>query len=461
MHFCYCGKDAVVAVSPSKFDMKRLNHAEKVDNVCGQIKALTATGRHIKLQKEAVSHLVPNPYDKSRKLPKVNIKPLNRIIKIDKEKMICIAEPGVTFVDLVKETMKHDLIPYTVPELKTITLGGAISGCSIESMSYRHGGFHDSCIEYEVITAKGDVIICSPEKNSDIFHMLHGSYGTLGIITKITFKLLSAKPYVKMSYIKFKNFEGFWSFLKERCGKSDYDFIDAIIHSRDNFVVCLGRMIDKAPYLNSYDWLKIFYKSTAEKKEDYLKLPDYLFRYDTECHWLTKTVPLMETRPARLLFGKFVLGSTNLIKWSKRLRHIMRLKKRPEVVVDVFIPHKKFGEFFDWYKNDYDFFPLWIVPYKAPELYPWIGAEHARGMDDTLFIDCAVYGKLNNDPDKDYSEILEKKTIELGGIKTLISRNHFDKETFWKVYNRNNYDNVKKRTDPDYLFNDLYKKFHP
>lgn len=435
-------------------------HEDKVTRVCKQVKMRAADRQPVRLQKEAVSHLVPNPYDRSGRLPRIDIKPLNQILHIDKDKRICVAEPGVTFADLVDATMRHGLIPHTVPELKGITVGGAVSGCSIESMSYRYGGFHDSCMEYEVVTGKGEVITCSPEQNSDIFHMIHGSYGTLGIITKVAFRLLPARPYVRMEYVSFGDFDGFWGFLSERCAHADFDFVDAIIHTKDHLVVCLGRMVDEAPYLSRYDWLRIFYKSTAARREDYLTLPDYFFRYDTECHWLTKTVPLMETLPVRLLLGRFVLGSTNLIKWSRRLRHIMRLKRRPEVVVDVFIPRKRFKDFFEWYKRDYSFYPLWIVPYRAPEIYPWIGKEYSKGMEGTLFIDCAVYGKLNNEPDIDYSEILEKKTIELNGIKTLISRNHFDEETFWKVYNRDNYDSVKLRTDPANLFNDLYKKFN-
>lgn len=159
--------------------------------------------------------------------------------------------------------------------------------------------------------------------------------------------------------------------------------------------------------------------------------------------------------------GKAILGSTNLIKWSKRLKSVMRLKKRPEVVVDAFIPSGRFGDFFKWYKDEFKFYPLWIVPYRSPQVYPWIDAEYAKKMDGAFFIDCAVYGKQNSERGIDYSEVLEKKTFELNGIKTLISRNHFNEATFWKVYSRKNYDAVKKVTDPNGLFKGLYEKFRP
>lgn len=438
-----------------------MTHRDKVAHIAAQVKSLAALRTPVRIQKSVDSHFVPNPYDTRKKLPRVDMSSLNEILEIDPAEMTCTAESGVTFERLVAETQKHSLIPLTVPELKGITIGGAVSGCSIESMSYRYGGFHDSCLEYEVVDGRGETVSCSPDQNSELFHMIHGSYGTIGLITRIKFRLLRAKPFVRMTYLKFKSFDEFNRNMMDRCGAADFDFIDGIIHSPCEFVLCLGNMVDAAPYTSSYEWLRIFYRSTHERAEDYLRISDYLFRYDTECHWLTKTVPFLETKPARLIFGKMLLGSTNLIRWSRRVAPVMRLKRRPEVVVDVFIPSGRFSEFFSWYERDFDFYPLWIVPYRAPALYPWIDDEYKKGMSGGMFIDCAIYGKPNSDPSVDYSEILEKKTIELGGIKTLISRNHFSEAGFWRVYNRNHYTLLKQRHDPQNLFLDLYAKFAP
>ena len=41
-------------------------------------------------------------------------------------------------------------------------------------------------------------------------------------------------------------------------------------------------------------------------------------------------------------------------------------------MVDVFIPGSRFAEFFDWYAREIDYWPLWIVPYRVEEPYPWI-----------------------------------------------------------------------------------------
>src|SRR5205823_6572834 len=154
----------------------------------------------VSLRKNSVPHQVPKAGDLRRKDEKIDIGDLDRILSIDVEKRLCVAESGVTFVDLAAATLAHGLVPIVVPELKTITIGGAVSGCSIESMSFMHGGFHDTCLEYEVVTSTGEVLTCtSDNEHRLVFQMIHGSFGTLGILTRLKFKLIPAKPFVKMT----------------------------------------------------------------------------------------------------------------------------------------------------------------------------------------------------------------------------------------------------------------------
>jgi FAD/FMN-containing dehydrogenase len=435
-------------------------HDRKVASIAAAVRELSARGGPVHIDKGGVHHFVPLPGDTRFGGRRVDVSGLNRILEIDAEERRCTAEPGVSFAELVPRTLELGLLPMTVPELTGITLGGAVAGCSVESMSFRHGGFHDSCLEYELVSGEGQVLTCSPEKEPELFHRIHGSYGTLGILTRLTFRLVPAKRFVRLEYRAFPSFERFEAELRERCAAGDFDFIDGIVHGPERFVLCLGRFVDTAPFLSRYRRLNIYYKSTLSRSEDYLSTFDYCFRYDAECHWLSRTVPPLEWRPVRLLFGGLFLGSTNLIRWSRRLESVLRLKRRPDVVCDVFIPARSFGEFWRWYRKDFAFYPLWVVPYRIPEMYPWIAPEHAARMDDSLFIDCAVYGKPNNDPQVDASAALEEKTFELGGIKTLISRNHYSRERFWQIYDRPGYEEAKRRLDPGGVFPGLYEKFH-
>jgi len=122
-----------------------------VNNIVAQLTGRKRAGT-VRLRKKTVSHQVPKA--RKRTAQKIDVGDLNEIIAIDPKRRICIAESGVTFFDLVEATLKHGLAPIIVPEFKTVTIGGAVAGGSIESMSFKHGGFHDTCLEYEVIPRK-------------------------------------------------------------------------------------------------------------------------------------------------------------------------------------------------------------------------------------------------------------------------------------------------------------------
>jgi len=437
-------------------------HDQRVQAVVEQLRAANNRGVPVQFVKKSVSHFVPNPYEDESKIPKIDLAPLCEVLSIDPDARTCEVESGVALVDLVEKTLPYGLVPYTVSELKTITVGGAISGCSVESMSYRYGGLHDSCLEYEVITGTGEVITCSPDQDADLFHMLHGSYGTLGILSRVKLKLYPAKRFVKVENRLHHTFEAYWADLLERCEKADYTFIDGIIHGRDAFVLCLGEYVEEAPYTSDYEGEHVYYKSTLTRREDYMTAPQYFFRYDTECHWLSKTAPGLENPLVRKLFGRYLLGSTNLIQWSNRFKAPMKLiKRRPDLTIDVFIPEQRFEEFYAWYEDVIDFFPLWIVPYRMPQMYAFLDDEYADAVANTFVIDAAIYGRPNTDPDVDISEVLEHKVHELNGFKTLISRNHYTEDEFWRVFDRPRYDAAKARLDPDDLFGNVYKRFAP
>jgi FAD/FMN-containing dehydrogenase len=427
-----------------------VRHQGKVDRI---VKALAAHDRAkpLSLRKSSPPHQVPKNGDLRRNDDKIDIGDLTEIITIDPERRICVAEAGVTFVDLVHATMKHGLVPIVVPELKTITIGGAVSGCSIESMSFVYGGFHDTCLEYEVITARGEVLTCTPEnQHALIFQMMHGAFGTLGILSKLTFRLVPAKPFVHIVYETHRDFASYRASIESHAEKRDCDFMDGIIHSPEKYVLSVGHFVDKAPYTSSYEWLKVYYVSTGERREDYLTTPDYFFRYD---RGVTNVRP--KSFLGRLVFGKFI-SSTNVLAFAEKI-HFLLERERPTVTLDVFVPVSRVEEFLAWYRAELGYYPLWAVPYKRVHDYPWLNATFYKDLEDTMFLDLAIYGMRQPDG-KNVHKMIEDKLRELGGMKTLISHNYYTPDEFWQTWNRDNYQTVKSQTDPDNLFRDLYTK---
>ncbi|HEY4220998.1 MAG TPA: FAD-binding protein, partial [Myxococcota bacterium] len=96
-----------------------------MDAIAQWLRARTDT-KPLSLRKRAAHHEVPKIGDLRHEDDKLDISELDRILHIDPVRKLCIAEPGVSFVDLVAATLKHGLVPVVVPELKTITIGGAV-----------------------------------------------------------------------------------------------------------------------------------------------------------------------------------------------------------------------------------------------------------------------------------------------------------------------------------------------
>src|SRR5512147_1069055 len=353
-------------------------HRAKVERIARQLRERTSDAP-VSLHKRAVAHQVPKAGDLRRNDEKIDVSDLTAIIHIDPVERICVAESGVTFVDLVAATLRHGLLPIVVPELKTITIGGAVSGCSIESMSFVHGGFHDTCLEYEIITARGDVLTCTPDnEHALIFQMMHGSFGTVGILSRLTFRLIPAKPFVHLRHETHTSIDSYLASIWSHFERRDVDFMDGIIHSPSRLALCVGDFVDSAPYTNRYDWLKVYYESTTKRREDYLKTPHYFYRYDKG---VTNVYPTSFL--GRLLLGKF-LSSSEILRLAEKLRWFLLSDERPIVTVDTFLPFSRLKEFLEWYSKDVGHFPLWVVPYARVHDYEWLNDSVWAKFDDRL-----------------------------------------------------------------------------
>jgi FAD/FMN-containing dehydrogenase len=437
-----CGRTAVTTTL----------HKAKVDRIARQLRERTDDAP-VSLRKRAVSHQVPKAGDLRRRDDKIDVSDLTEIIAIDPVARTCTAESGVTFVDLVDATLRHGLVPIVVPELKTITIGGAVAGCSIESMSFLHGGFHDTCLEYEIVTGDGKVMTLTPDgPHAQIFQMVHGTFGTLGILTKLVFKLVPAKPYVHLTYETYPSFAAFRAAVERHTAERDLDFMDAILHSPTKMVLCAGRFVDRAPYTSRYDWVTMYWQTTGKRREDYFTTPDYFFRYD---RGVTSVLP--RSAIARFFVGKLVSSNT-VLRIAERLRGLVLNDERPVVTLDVFVPMSRVAGFLEWYQAEFKHFPLWCVPYRRVRDYEWLDPSFYADNSDEMFLDLAIYGMKQPDDGRNYHALMEAKLKEIGGMKTLISHNYYSPEMFWSIWNKPRYDAVKAITDPKNRFRDLYTK---
>src|SRR5262249_3750724 len=89
--------------------------------------------------------------------------PVGRALRVDPPNRPAVVGGMTTYEDLADATLPHGLMPLVVPQLKTITLGGAVTGLGIESSSLFNGLPHESVLEMQILTGDGRVVVATAD----------------------------------------------------------------------------------------------------------------------------------------------------------------------------------------------------------------------------------------------------------------------------------------------------------
>ncbi|CAD6336481.1 unnamed protein product [Miscanthus lutarioriparius] len=73
------------------------------------------------------------------------------------------------WIDVLHTTLEHGLAPRVWTDYLHITVGGTLSNGGIGGQAFRHGPQISNVHELDVVTGTGEMISCSPDRNSDLF----------------------------------------------------------------------------------------------------------------------------------------------------------------------------------------------------------------------------------------------------------------------------------------------------
>lgn len=399
---------------------------------------------------------------------RLNVRDFNQVLRVDTQAGWVEVEGMTTYQDLVAATLAHGVMPAVVPELKSITIGGAVSGIGIESSSFKYGLVHETILELEVLNGDGQTRVCTPDNEyKDLFYGFPNSYGTLGYVLRLKAKTVPVKPYVKLTHIPYQDAKTFFRDLHAWCQrKEEVDFIDGTVFAPNEYFLTLGSFVDETPFTSDYTYTDIYYRSIPRKETDYLTVEDYIWRWDTDWFWCSKNL-FAQNPLIRRLAGRRRLNSityTKIMRWNstwgltKRLDRL--LGRYPESVIqDVDIPIANAPDFLEFFQREIDITPVWICPVQAYN--PQVRFDLFSMDPTTVYVNFGFWDVINNRekrPAGYYNRLVEDKVAELGGIKSLYSDVYYSQEAFWENYNKSVYDRLKTKYDPQSRFKDLYQK---
>src|SRR5690242_3459097 len=204
------------------------DHGRKAAALAEAIELARARGEQIGLRK-STSNLFRRRSPAGKHL--IDVRAFDRVLVIDPQRMTADVEGMITYEALVDETLRYGMLPAVVPQLKTITVGGAVSGLGIESSSFKFGLVHETVEQMEILLGDGRLATCSCRENPDLFYGFPNSYGTLGYALRLTVRLIPAKPYVHLIHTRFSDPEAYFVRVAEMCAQSGADYLDGTIFS--------------------------------------------------------------------------------------------------------------------------------------------------------------------------------------------------------------------------------------
>jgi FAD/FMN-containing dehydrogenase len=400
-------------------------------------------------------------------VPGLDVSGLGGVLDVDVDAGTADVQGMCTYEDLVAVTLRREMIPYVVPQLRTITLGGAVAGLGIESTSFRSGLPHESVLEIDVLCGDGEVRTVCP--GDDLFDAFPNSYGSLGYATRLRIRLEQVPDFVALQHIRFDDLDVLASTIAQIVEDGSYegeriDALDGVAFEPGEAYLTLARFTDDSGPTSDYTGMEPYFRSLQRLETDRLTIHDYLWRWDTDWFWCSGAFGLHNPRVRRLWPRRWrrsdvyhrLVGLETRFGFKSRLDRRRGLPDRERVIQDIEVPVERISEFLTWFDAEIGMRPVWLCPLRSLRRWP---AYPLRPGE--TYVNVGFWGTVPIEPgrcDGDRNRAIETKVTELDGHKSLYSDAYYDRETFDRLYDQTQARAVRELTDPDGRLTNLYEK---
>jgi FAD/FMN-containing dehydrogenase len=405
----------------------------------------------------------------------LDVSAFDHVLSVDPVTRTARVGAMTTYEDLCDATLPHQLMPLVVPQLKTITLGGAVTGLGIESTSLRSGMPHESVTEMEILTGDGRVVRATADnEHADLFRGFPNSYGTLGYSLSLTIELEPVRPYVHLRHFPFDTAEACMEAISQIAAEGSYqghraDFVDGTAFGPGELYLTVGAFSDVAPWRSDYTGQQIYYQSVRRDREDFLTIRDYLWRWDTDWFWCSRPFGVQKPMVRRFWPRRYrrsdvyrrLVALDRTYNLSGRIDARRHLPAREAVIQDVEIPVERGADFLRFFQEDVGMSPVWMCPLRLRgerswPLYPLQPGE--------VYVNFGFWGtvplpaSLEGPADGYYNRLIEDEVAKLGGHKSLYSESFYAEDEFYERYNGEAYRALKHAYDGEGRLLGLYEK---
>ncbi len=434
-----------------------------------QYRAIPA-GQTVRLAKRTSNLFRPRA---AARAPGLDVAAFDGVLEVDAVNRTAEVLGMTTYEHLVDATLPHGLMPLCVPQLRTITLGGAVTGLGIESASFRNGTPHESVLEMDVLTGAGEILTVTGARRRPASRPLPRlpELVRLARLRAAAADRARADPAVRTPAACALHHARPGS--PRRCGRSPrggefegrrVDFLDGTVFSADRAVPDhrhdgRRRCRPASSRATTRAW-RIYYRSIPARTVDVLTIHDYLWRWDTDWFWCSRAFGAQNSAIRRLwpksrlrsdVYWRLVALDRRLALSGRAARLLGRPAREP-VVQDIEVPVDRLADFLDFFHREVGIEPIWVCPLQQRDpLARWPLYEFDPG---TLYVNVGFWSTVPLPDGVDPGEGRVNRRIEevvtgLDGRKSLYSTAFYDRESFWSIYGGSEYERLKGLYDPD------------
>ncbi|KAL5127232.1 Cytokinin dehydrogenase 7 [Glycine soja] len=132
------------------------------------------------------------------------------LLSLDDGSLYVDVSGGALWEEVLKRCVSEfRLAPRSWTDYLGLTVGGTLSNAGVSGQSFRYGPQTANVTELEVVTGKGETLVCSESQNSELFFATLGGLGQFGIITRARLPVQQAPDMVRWIRVLYSEFAHF------------------------------------------------------------------------------------------------------------------------------------------------------------------------------------------------------------------------------------------------------------
>ncbi len=284
----------------------------------------------------------------------LDMRPLHRILGLDREKGIVAVEAGIQWPELMRHLreMQSGASPqWGIAQKQSgadaLTLGGALAA-NIHGRGLAMKPFIGDIESFELIDAKGERHECSRSREPELFALAAGGYGLFGVVTSLRLRLVPRRKLERV--VELRTAEELMPAFHQRVADgflygdfqfatdpASEDFLQRGVFSCYRPVDAGTPLTEGRKELSEEDWLDLLSLAHADKTAAFRKYAQYYLSTSGQVYW-------SDTQQLGIYLDDY---HRNLD------RRLPRRERGTEMITEIYVPRNALPEFLSSVRDDF------------------------------------------------------------------------------------------------------------